>query len=212
MKMLPRDAAGEPSNRAPPGFRRRGRPIATGAAVFLLLGMLYALVLFLSANGAGLPQAQLVALPPIAAPAPTTLIYENGSALAQSNASAAAAPVDATDTPSTTTTTNALALEVTSNPATICADNVSDCPAGVSQARVTLSAQAINTPKPFWPDVQVAFILETTAYDGVFDHYNSFYGQDPCAAATDGQGPVCEESNGVPFFIQYGGAVAQAIQ
>jgi hypothetical protein len=210
--MLLRDTAGQPPMRAPSGFRRRGRPLATGVAVFLLLGMLYALVLFLSANGAGLPQTQLVALPPVAAPAATTLIYENGSALAQSNASTAAAPVDAADTPSATTTTNALALQISSNPATICADNDSSCPAGVNQARVTLSAQAINTPKPFWPDVQVAFILETTAYDGVFDHYNSYYGQDPCAAATDGQGPVCEESNGVPFFIQDGGAVAQAIQ
>lgn len=113
--------------------------------------------------------------------------------------------------PSVTAAAN-LALHISVSPGAICANNETGCAAATGSSRVTLQAQAVNTPAPYWPDVQVAFILETTAYDGVFDHYNSFYGQDACATATGGQGPVCEESNGVPFFIANGGTVAQAIQ
>ncbi|MCI4328610.1 MAG: hypothetical protein L3J86_03400, partial [Thermoplasmata archaeon] len=148
----------------------------------------------------------------------TTIIYENSSVPGQTSAAATAAAITAASaTPASTihpssTSTSTLSLQIGTTPQAICAQNGTGCNAGTNTARVTLSAAAINAPAPFWPDVQVAFIIETTAYDGVFDHYNSFYGQDPCAAATSGQGPVCEESNGVPFFIANSGSVASAIQ
>ncbi|HEY6238356.1 MAG TPA: hypothetical protein VIZ68_04135 [Thermoplasmata archaeon] len=115
-------------------------------------------------------------------------------------------------TPAAISTTASLALQIYAQPTAICANNETTCDAATSQSRVSLTAQAINPPKPYWPDVQVAFIIETTAYDGVFDHYNSFYGIDACATATSGQGPVCEESNGVPFFIANAGSIAASIQ
>ncbi|MCI4360456.1 MAG: hypothetical protein L3J91_02020, partial [Thermoplasmata archaeon] len=105
-----------------------------------------------------------------------------------------------------------LLLGTTASPAAICALNSSTCNAQTGVARVTLSAEANTAPKPYWPDVQVAFVIETTAYDGDADHYTSFEGQDPCAVATSDQGPLCEESNGVPFMIANAGSVAQAIQ
>ncbi len=105
-----------------------------------------------------------------------------------------------------------LALQIASGPSTICAGGNNSCSAGTGVARVTLTATAAQAATPFWPNVQVAFVVETTAYDGDFDHYNSFYGQDPCAAATSGQGPLCEESNGVPFFVANAGLIASSIQ
>jgi hypothetical protein len=97
-------------------------------------------------------------------------------------------------------------------PATICALNETTCNAGTGDARISLTASAATNPKPYWPNVQIAFVVETTAYDGDADHYNAFLGTDPCAVATNDQGPLCEESNGVPFFIQNAGSVAEAIQ
>ncbi|MCI4339749.1 MAG: hypothetical protein L3J73_00565 [Thermoplasmata archaeon] len=104
-----------------------------------------------------------------------------------------------------------LTLGTAANPAEICAVSTSTCSAGTGVARVTLSAQATSSPRPYWPDVQVAFVIETTAYDGVADHYNAFEGTDPCAVATSDQGPLCEESNGVPFFVANAGVLAHAI-
>ncbi len=213
------EALTRPAIRPDRGVRRARPKLSTRALVLLVVSIMYTLILFLSSHGAGVAASQLVVTGGDASPT-TTIIYENGSALAHSNASAAAAPVTAvtqasspaSGAPTPSATSDSLTLQASVDPGTICADNSSGCPAGVNQARVTLSAQAVNAPVPFWPDVQVAFIIETTAYDGVFDHYNSFYGTDPCAAATSGQGPVCEESNGVPFFIENGGNVAQAIQ
>ncbi len=105
-----------------------------------------------------------------------------------------------------------LTLQIASAPAAICADGSNTCTAGSGVARVTLTAAATQPATPYWPNVQVAFVIETTAYDGDFDHYNSFYGQDPCAIASSGQGPLCEESNGVPFFVANAGTIAEAIQ
>jgi len=105
-----------------------------------------------------------------------------------------------------------LLLGTAASPATICALNTSSCSAGTGQTRVTLTATAATNPKPYWPNVQIAFVVETTAYDGDADHYNAYLGTDPCAIATNDQGPLCEESNGVPFFIQNAGAIANAIQ
>ncbi len=213
------EALARPPVAGRPWVRRPKIPLSTRAWVLLILSILYTMVLFLSANGAGVPHTALIPAGASGAPS-ATILYENGSALAQASPAAAAASVAAAasaapaaaTTPAATSSAPALSLEATAAPGTICAANSTSCPAGVNEARVTLSAQAVNAPKPYWPDVQVAFIVETTAYDGVFDHYNSYYGTDPCAEATSGQGPVCEESNGVPFFIENGGNVAQAIQ
>ena len=104
-----------------------------------------------------------------------------------------------------------ITLGAGATPAAICAVDTLECSAQTGVARVTLSAGATSSPRPFWPDVQVAFVVETTAYDGTFDHYNSYYGLDPCAGATNGQGPLCEESNGVPFLIANAGPIATSI-
>jgi hypothetical protein len=114
--------------------------------------------------------------------------------------------------PATPAAVAPLLLGTSAGPAAICALNMTNCNAGTGEARVTLTASAATTPKPFWPNVQIAFVIETTAYDGDADHYNSFEGTDPCAVATSDQGPLCEESNGVPFFIENAGTIAQAIQ
>ena len=97
------------------------------------------------------------------------------------------------------------------SPALICAEGNNSCPAQTGTARVTLTAAASTPPNPVWPDVQVAFVVETTAYDGVYDHWHNQPGGDRCAAATQGASPLCEESNGVPFFIANAGSVARAI-
>ncbi|MHB8351185.1 MAG: hypothetical protein ACYDFT_00580 [Thermoplasmata archaeon] len=55
----------------------------------------------------------------------------------------------------------------------------------------------------------MAFVVETTAYDGVFDPNVFDPGYDPCALAG---GAVCDESNGVPFFVAHAQQIAGAIQ
>jgi hypothetical protein len=77
---------------------------------------------------------------------------------------------------------------------------------------VTIQAAANVNPTPYWPDVQVAFVIETTAYDGVYYHYFGYPGTDPCALANSRQGLPCEESNGIPFFMANAGTIASAIQ
>jgi hypothetical protein len=97
------------------------------------------------------------------------------------------------------------------SPSAICSDGNISCIAETGTARVTLTAQAETPPNPYWPDVQVAFVIETTPYDGVYDHWHNDPGGDRCAAVTHGASPLCEESNGVPFFIENAGNVARAI-
>ena len=107
--------------------------------------------------------------------------------------------------------TPSLTLGTAAEPQIVCALGATGCSSGYPSSRVTLTATVTSAPKAFWPDVQVAFVVETTGPDGVEDHYNSYYGTDPCAAATNGQGPLCEESNGVPFLIGHGQDIATAI-
>ncbi|MCI4321464.1 MAG: hypothetical protein L3K05_04070, partial [Thermoplasmata archaeon] len=102
----------------------------------------------------------------------------------------------------------ALQLGVTANPGTICAYQETSCAAGVGLSRVTLSANAGGAGYLSWPKVQVAFVIETTDYDGVYDPSAGDAGTDPCAATT---GTVCEESNGVPFFVAHAQDIANAI-
>jgi len=113
--------------------------------------------------------------------------------------------------PGFTTTGSGLSLGTAASPTTICGLDSVACNAGTGITRVTLTSQVTGSPKAYWPDVQIAFVMETTGPDGDEDHYNSYYGTDPCAASTSGSGPICEESNGVPFMIQNAQSVANAI-
>ncbi|MCI4331879.1 MAG: hypothetical protein L3K19_08580 [Thermoplasmata archaeon] len=104
--------------------------------------------------------------------------------------------------------TPALSLGVTATPHTICAYGIATCAAGAASARVTLTANAGGQGVVAWPNVQVAFVVETTLYDGVYDPTAGDPGTDPCAG---GGGMPCEESNGVPFFVSHAQQIANAI-
>jgi hypothetical protein len=106
---------------------------------------------------------------------------------------------------------SALTLGIADLPSSICAFDQSSCPAGLAESRVMLSAQAETAPSPYWPNVQVAFVIETTAYDGFYYHYFGYPGTDKCALADDGEGAPCEESNGGPFFLAHAQQVADEI-
>jgi hypothetical protein len=111
-----------------------------------------------------------------------------------------------------TTAAPSLALSVSAQPNAICVDQTTTCQAGVGVARVTLSATAPQSSFETWPAVQVAFVIETTLYDGVYDPTAGTYGFDQCANAHGGAGGACEESNGVPFFAANAQNIANAIQ
>lgn len=100
-------------------------------------------------------------------------------------------------------------LGISVAPARICAYASSSCPAATGAARVTLTANALAGAVGSWPSVQVAFVLETTLYDGVYDGTAGDPGTDPCAAQSD---VACEESNGVPFFVANAQTIAEDIQ
>jgi hypothetical protein len=107
----------------------------------------------------------------------------------------------------------ALTLHIQNTPQSICALGGSGCPAGTGVSRVTLSAVAGGSATQAWPDVQVAFVVETTAYDGVYNHGFFYYGTDKCARANPSAFSLpCEESNGVPFFMANAGGIANAVQ
>ncbi len=114
--------------------------------------------------------------------------------------------------PSTTLSTAGypLALSIAAQPGAICASTSVGCPAGTSLARVALSANPAVGPTAAWPAVQIAFVIETTSYDGVLgtDRSDSL---DKCAAVSS-SAPACEESNGVPFFVANAQEIADAIQ
>ncbi|MFI5414156.1 MAG: hypothetical protein ACHQ16_00565, partial [Candidatus Lutacidiplasmatales archaeon] len=106
---------------------------------------------------------------------------------------------------------SSLTLGVSASPLSICAGGVTTCPAGTAQSRVTLSASALTAATPAWPNVQVAFVIETTAYDGFYWHYYGYPGYDKCAVSNGGDQPVCEESNGGPAFIANSQSIANEI-
>ena len=102
-----------------------------------------------------------------------------------------------------------LTLGITASPSKICAFDSDTCPAGNALSRVTLTANAGSGGVLAWPAVQVAFVIETTLYDGVYDPGAGDPGADPCASS---QQIACEESNGVPFFVKNGALIASEIQ
>jgi hypothetical protein len=103
-------------------------------------------------------------------------------------------------------------LQLNATPAAICEDDLSNCAAGTGESLVTMTEQAGTRGHNEWPAVQVAFLLETTPYDGVYDPSSGVPGADPCGDSEVGTAPLCDESNGVPFFVANAGAVAQALQ
>jgi hypothetical protein len=102
----------------------------------------------------------------------------------------------------------ALQLGITATPHTICAFGIATCASGAASARVTLTANAGGQGIVAWPNVQVAFVIETTLYDGVYDPNAGDSGRDPCAGSG---GMPCEESNGVPFFVSHAQQIANSI-
>lgn len=107
-----------------------------------------------------------------------------------------------------------LSLGITTAPQAICLYGVESCSAGVDVARVTLNANAGGAGQVSWPSVQVAFVVETTLFDGVFDPSptGDEPGHDLCANPPGSDNVACEESNGVPFFVANAQSIASAIQ
>ncbi|MCI4363903.1 MAG: hypothetical protein L3K13_06350 [Thermoplasmata archaeon] len=98
----------------------------------------------------------------------------------------------------------------TSSPA-ICLGATGNCPIQTGIVHVSLSAVVGSGTISAWPAVQLLFVLETTPYDGVYDPSAGVPGGDPCGDAQYGYGPLCEESNGIPFFVANAGAIASSI-
>jgi hypothetical protein len=134
------------------------------------------------------------------------------AALSGSLSGAPAAAPSASPAATPSAIADSLDLSVAANPASICVDQTTSCPAGVGVSRVTLTASAPPSSYDTWPAVQVAFVIETTVYDGVYDPTAGDPGGDQCAQADDPAGGACEESNGVPFFMANAQQIANAIQ
>ena len=78
--------------------------------------------------------------------------------------------VAATSAPALSTQTyTPLSLSIGAVPHSICVDDSPLCSAQVGESQVTLTAAAPNVGLATWPSVQVAFVIETTVYDGVYD-------------------------------------------
>ena len=140
----------------------------------------------------------------VSAPHGPALSHPEGAARVAAIAPISPRAVASTGTPP-------VALGVAATPQAICAGAVDSCPANAASSRVTLTALASNGVTTTWPDVQVAFVIETTAYDGIYYHGFSVPNSDPCAMANGGQGVPCEESNSVPFFEAHAGQIAESI-
>ncbi|MCI4364286.1 MAG: hypothetical protein L3K13_08365 [Thermoplasmata archaeon] len=110
-----------------------------------------------------------------------------------------------------TDSASGLTLGIGASPSRICAYGESTCPAGTGLSHVTMTAVAGLQGLETWPAVQVAFVIETTLFDGVYDGGVSDGGSDPCTATAPTFMP-CEESNGVPFFVAHAQQIANAIQ
>jgi hypothetical protein len=118
-------------------------------------------------------------------------------------------PLQIAATPALSTLTyTPLSLSIGAVPHSICVDDSPLCAAQQGESDVTLTAAAPNTGLATWPSVQVAFVVETTLYDGVYDPGAGDSGHDQCAQRGS---TACEESNGVPFFIAHAQQIANAI-
>jgi hypothetical protein len=169
-----------------PGLLRHGPPVRDWIGRFAIAGIFVFLVL-VTVLGGLVPRASTSGYAVVRAP---------GAFSALSPAIGAAS-----------SSATSLQLGIAATPKAICAFGLSGCAAGVGVSRVTLTANAPASGVLAWPDVQVAFVLETTAYDGVFDPSQGEW--DSCASSTTG---LCEEANGVPFFVAHAQQIADAIQ
>ncbi len=163
----------------------RGRgPIASASRsprILLPIALLFVLAVAGSAAASGVPRAAT----PLAAPA----------GLVGSELGGAASPSPASSGSIVNLTDGA-------DPGSICDQGLYQCSALAGETQVTLQASAGVRGENAWPSVQLLFLLETTAYDGVFDPTAGGAGADPCAVAENGSGALCDESNLVPFFTQ----------
>ncbi len=104
-----------------------------------------------------------------------------------------------------------LSLGIQSSSPQICLNDSTSCSAGVGSSLVTLTARANASTWDGWSAVTIVFVLETTPYDGVYDPTAGEPGNDTCADQVPGSSDLCEESNGVPFFAENAGAIAEGI-
>ncbi len=136
---------------------------------------------------------------------------ESNALVVNAGSSSGSAGVSPASSPSVTPAVNSsgdLDLGISAAPGSICVYGVASCAAGTGESRVTVSA----TPTPVadsWPAVQVAFILETTNYDGAGCY--SGCGPDICDTSSSSDG-MCEEANGPQFLMYNAQRVANAIQ
>jgi hypothetical protein len=180
--------------RSPSSFRRR-RAARVGAIVVGVAAIVFLIV----GAGSNLPSGGR----------PAGSVPEGVRTATAPTAVPATPPTAASLVPSTTAP---LVLSVADDPDAICALELTSCAAGVGISRVTLTATAPPAAYETWPAVQVAFVIETTVYDGVYDPSQSDWGGDACASDAKTAGPACEESNGVPFFVANAQIIADAIQ
>ncbi len=102
---------------------------------------------------------------------------------------------------------------LSATPQAICSVGVLSCPAGTDAVLARLNYSASGIGISAWPAVEILFVLETTPYDGVFDHTGiNGSASDPCAGPYPSAHPLCDESNGVPFFVDNAGIVANELQ
>lgn len=127
-----------------------------------------------------------------------------------SPAGAVRIPLTPGATPAAPAASLPLTLSAGLNPTRICSLGLANCSAQGGVTRVTLEADTPTAPTVYWPNVQVAFVVETSPYDGVYYHGYTEPGLDSCAAGNS-QAPVCEESNLVPFFMTHAGDIAAEV-
>jgi hypothetical protein len=153
--------------------------------------------------GAVAPSTHAATAPPSSASVPAVVPTPGSAPVAPT---AAASPA-----PPTTTSTGDLDLGVDTVPTAICAGNTPNCPAGTGSGRVTLTVSPASNGGIAWPAVQIAFVIETTPYTGTGDPSAGEFGTDPCDGNPTEFSPMCEESNGVPFFVANAQTIANAI-
>ena len=175
-------------------YRRLRRSASSGLLLAVLGLSLLALALTAIPAPAGTPSVRGHSFVPAALPAPPLR------------------PVLSTPSPTpAVTTSGGLSLGIVANPHSICAFGLDTCAAAAGTSRVTMTANAGSVGVIAWPAVQVAFVIETTDYDGVYDPNAGEPGLDTCAQTGGSEATLCEESNGVPFFVAHAQQIANAI-
>ena len=104
-----------------------------------------------------------------------------------------------------------LTTAIRSSQPEICVNDTTQCSAGISDTRITLTVVGQASSWAAWPAVTLVFLLETTPYDGVYDPTAGVPGNDSCAEIQPGSATLCDESNGVPMFAADAGSIAASI-